>query len=184
MLDILVFGREAANNMLEAINEDIAHRPLNQASIERAVDRLKRWDNTGKGESVDQLKEELQKTMEEYCGVYRDDATMTTGVEKVKALAARLPDARLSDHSKIFNTARIEALELENLMEIALATMISAQARKESRGAHSHVEFPDRDDKAWLKHSLYFSEDQHLDYKPVRTKPLTVDSFPPKPRVY
>ncbi|MEE9422272.1 MAG: succinate dehydrogenase flavoprotein subunit [Gammaproteobacteria bacterium] len=184
LLDILVFGREAANNMLEAINENIAHRPLNQASIERAVDRLKRWDNTGKGESVDQLKEELQKTMEEYCGVYRDDATMTTGVEKVKALAARLPDARLSDHSKIFNTARIEALELENLMEIALATMISAQARKESRGAHSHVEFPDRDDKAWLKHSLYFSEDQHLDYKPVRTKPLTVDSFPPKPRVY
>jgi succinate dehydrogenase / fumarate reductase flavoprotein subunit len=184
LLDILVFGREAANNMLEAISESIAHRPLNQASIERAVERLKRWDNKDKGESVDQLKEELQKTMEEYCGVYRDDATMTTGVEKVKALAARLPNARLSDHSKIFNTARIEALELENLMEIALATMISAQARKESRGAHSHVEFPDRDDKAWLKHSLYFSEDQHLDYKPVRTKPLTVDSFPPKPRVY
>ena len=184
LLDILVFGREAANNMLEAISESIAHRPLSQASIDRVQARLARWEQKGQGESVDQLKAELQKTMEEYCGVYRDDATMTTGVEKIKALAARLPDARLADHSKIFNTARIEALELENLMEIALATMISAQARKESRGAHSHVEHPERDDKAWLRHSLYFSEDQRLDYKPVRTKPLTVDSFPPKPRVY
>ncbi len=184
LLDILVFGREAANNMLAAIQESTAHRPLNQPSIDRALARLDRWENKGKGESIDQLKAELQKTMEEYCGVYRDNATLTTGVEKVTALAARLSDARLTDHSKIFNTARIEALELENLMEIALATIISAQARKESRGAHSHVEHTERDDKAWLKHSLYFSEDRRLDYKPVRTKPLTVDSFPPKPRVY
>jgi succinate dehydrogenase / fumarate reductase flavoprotein subunit len=90
---------------------------------------------------------------------------------------------RLRDHSKVFNTARIEALELENLMALGLATVASALAREESRGAHSRVDFPQRDDERWLKHSLYHLNGD-IEYKPVRTKPLTVDSFPPKPRVY
>ncbi|HHJ80553.1 MAG TPA: succinate dehydrogenase flavoprotein subunit, partial [Candidatus Tenderia electrophaga] len=106
------------------------------------------------------------------------------GVEKVIALETRLKDARLQDHSKVFNTARVEALELENLMDIALATVCSAHARQESRGAHSRIDYPDRDDERWLKHSLFFKEGRKLDYKPVRMKPLTVDSFPPKARVY
>ena len=102
----------------------------------------------------------------------------------MQALHARLQHAVLQDQSKIFNTARIEALELENMIEIALATIMSAQAREESRGAHSRVDFPERDDDKWLKHSLYFMEGRRMDYKPVRLKPLTVESFPPKPRVY
>ncbi|HHJ18538.1 MAG TPA: succinate dehydrogenase flavoprotein subunit [Gammaproteobacteria bacterium] len=184
LLDILVFGREAANQMITAIHESHAHPPLDPNSIDRAVARLARWDQTGDGESVDTLKAELQQAMEEHCSVYRDEQTLAAGVEKIRALAARMPDARLQDHSQVFNTARIEALELENLMDLALATIISAQARQESRGAHSRVDFPERDDEKWMKHTLYFKEDQRLDYKPVRSKPLTVESFPPKPRVY
>jgi succinate dehydrogenase / fumarate reductase flavoprotein subunit len=122
--------------------------------------------------------------METYCGVYRDKAMLDEGVEKVRELLKRLPNARLKDHSKIFNTARIEALELENLMQLSLATIVSAQAREESRGAHSRVDFPTRDDDKWMKHSLFFMEGERLDYKPVRTKPLTVESFPPKERTY
>ena len=98
-------------------------------------------------------------------------------------LNERMHHARLRDHSKVFNTARIEALELENLMSLGQATVASALARKESRGAHSRMDYPDRDDMHWMKHSLYF-EDGRVEYKPVRTKPLSVDSFPPKPRVY
>ena len=109
---------------------------------------------------------------------------MTEGVEKIIALEKRLQNVRLTDHSQVFNTARIEAFELENLMDIALATVISAQARKESRGAHFRVDYDQRDDEHWLKHSLYFKEGRELDYKPVRLKPMNVDSFPPKARVY
>ena len=148
-----------------------------------ALSRLARWEQKGEGETVDSLREALKKAMEDHCGVFRDAAVLAEGVEKVKELAARLPGVRLRDHSKVFNTARVEALELENLMGLALATITSAQARTESRGAHSRVDYPDRDDKQWLKHSLYF-EDGRLDYKPVRIKPISVDSFPPKPRVY
>ena len=96
----------------------------------------------------------------------------------------RIGRTEIKDKSKVFNTARIEALELDNLKEVATATMISAEARRESRGAHARNDFPERDDVKWLKHTLYFSENNRLDYKPVRLKPLTVESFPPKARTY
>ena len=122
--------------------------------------------------------------METYCGVYRDEETLATGIEKVAEIVERIKDVRLKDQSKVYNTSRIEALELENLADIALATVTSAHARQESRGAHSRVDFPERDDANWMQHTLYLREGRKLAYKPVRTQPLTVESFPPKKRTY
>jgi succinate dehydrogenase / fumarate reductase flavoprotein subunit len=184
LLDIVVFGRAAGNHILEYLGENQYHREAPDESVERALTRLVRWDRTGDGESVDRLKEELTRTMEEHCGVFRSQDVLDEGVKKVLKLEQRLQDAVLKDHSKVFNTARIEALELENLMDMAVATVVSAAARTESRGAHSRMDYPDRDDKNWLKHTLFSKEGRHLDYKPVRLKPMSVETFKPKERVY
>ncbi len=103
---------------------------------------------------------------------------------KISEVAERVAQTEIKDKSKVFNTARVEALELDNLIEVAIATMVSAEARCESRGAHARDDFPGRNDDKWLKHTLFFKEEQRIDYKPVRLKPLTVDSFPPKARTY
>jgi succinate dehydrogenase / fumarate reductase flavoprotein subunit len=184
LLDIVVFGRAAGNHILEFLKENRYHRTLTETSIEPALQHLVRWDAKGDGESADKLSEELRRAMEQHCGVFRTQEILDQGVAKVLKLRERLQHARLRDHSKVFNTARIEAFETENLMEVALATVVSAAARHESRGAHSRVDYPERDDLQWLKHTLYSRDAQRLDYKPVRMKPLTVDSFPPKKRVY
>ena len=184
LLDIVVFGRAAGNHILEYLEENRYHRTLTETNIEPALQHLARWDTKGDGESADKLGDELRRTMEQHCGVFRTQEVLDQGVVKVLKLRERLQNARLRDHSKVFNTARIEAFETENLMEVALATVVSAAARHESRGAHSRVDYPERDDLQWLKHSLYSRDAQRLDYKPVRMKPLTVDSFPPKKRVY
>jgi succinate dehydrogenase / fumarate reductase flavoprotein subunit len=184
LLDIIVFGRAAGNNILEYLKENRFHRPMAEDAVERATARLTRWDKKGAGESVDLICDELRLTMEKYCGVYRRQDVLDEGIKKVTELDQRLKRATLRDHSKIFNTARIEALELENLMEVAYATVYSAAARHESRGAHSRQDYPKRDDIHWLKHSLYSRGGHKLDYKPVRMKPLTVEPFPPKERVY
>lgn len=184
LLDILVFGRAAANHIIDYIKENRYRRPLCQEGVDMALGRLARWDKQGDGETVDGLRQELKKIMEDHCSVFRNADVLKEGVEKVKALEKRLDDVRLKDISQNFNTARIEAMELENLMDVALATVISAEARTESRGAHSRIDYEKRDDVEWLKHSLYFKEDYRLEYKPVRMKPLTVESFPPKERVY
>ncbi len=184
LLDILVFGRAAANHIIDFLDSNRYHRPLNEDSVEQAMARLTRWDRRDGSENVEQLKRELQATMEKFCGVFRNEDVLREGVEKMVELEARMEQARISDHSKVFNTARIEALELENLMDIALATVCSALERRESRGAHSRIDYPDRDDVHWMRHSLYFKEGRRMDYKPVRIKPITVDPFPPKARVY
>ncbi len=184
LLDILVFGRAAGSDIRRYVLENPRHRPINDSAITPALARLARWARRGDGEHVHAVKVELRKLMERHCGVFRDEVTMRDGVHKLRALRERLDGVRLQDHSRVFNTARIEALELDNLVEVGMATLVSALARQESRGAHSRVDFPQRDDEQWLKHSLYTRAGDRIDYKPVRTKPLTISSFSPQDRVY
>jgi succinate dehydrogenase / fumarate reductase flavoprotein subunit len=184
LLDIVVFGRAAGNDISEYLRENRYHRPPNPASVEQALARLARWGRRGDGEGVEGLRRELQQVMEDHCGVFRTEGVLSQGLDKVLLLQQRLQDAVLRDHSQVFNTARIEALELENLMELAVATVTSALGRTESRGAHSRVDYPERDDERWLRHTLFLREGRMLDYKPVRMKPLTVETFPPQERTY
>jgi succinate dehydrogenase / fumarate reductase flavoprotein subunit len=116
--------------------------------------------------------------------VFRTQELLDAGAREILKLEERVKHVSFQDKSKVFNTARVEALELENLIETAKATMISAAARKESRGAHAHSDFPNRDDANWMKHTLFYSENNRLDYKAVRTKPLTVETFKPKARTF
>ncbi len=184
LLDILVFGRAAGTDILSFVAENPNHRNMRDEYVEPALARLRRWERSGEGTSVHAMKAELRKLMEDHCGVFRERETMTAGVEKLKELRGRVDEVRLKDQSKQFNTARIEALELDNLVDVGMATLLSALHREESRGAHSRIDFPTRDDEQWMKHSLYLREEDRMDFKPVRTKPLTVESFPPKARVY
>ncbi|MCK5721534.1 MAG: succinate dehydrogenase flavoprotein subunit, partial [Gammaproteobacteria bacterium] len=186
LLDIVVFGRAAGNDIKKYLKTNRHHRLIDEESVEQALAHLKRWDEpVGDGsESVNELHAELQKTMEDYCSVFRTEEILQQGLDKVLSLEQRMKNVRIQDQSKVFNTARIEAMELENLVDLAVATVKSALERKESRGAHSRIDFPDRDDVSWLKHSLYYKENHRMDYKPVTLKPISVDSFPPKPRVY
>ncbi len=184
LLDIIVFGRAAGNHIIEYLAENRFHRPMDEESVTAALDHMARWERKGEGESVDSLRADLQKTMEDYNGVFRSEELMAEGVEKLLEIQERMKHVTLKDHSRVFNTARIEAFELENLVDIALAAATSALARQESRGAHSRIDFPERDDERWMKHSLYFKEGRKLEYKPVRMKPKSVEAFPPKPRVY
>ena len=131
-----------------------------------------------------ELGEELRAVMQKHCGVFRFPQLLNEGLVKVHELKQRIGNISIKDNSKVFNTARTEALELQNLIEVALATMASAKNREESRGAHSRSDFPKRDDNSWLQHSLYNPKDGSLAYRPVKMKPLSVKSFPLKERVY
>jgi succinate dehydrogenase / fumarate reductase flavoprotein subunit len=122
--------------------------------------------------------------MQAHCGVFRNQDLLSEGVRKVMELGARAERTAIGDRSRTFNTARVEALELDNLIEVAKATIVSAEARRESRGAQARSDYPDRDDANWLKHTLWYRDDNRLDYKPVNLKPLSVDAFPPKARTY
>jgi succinate dehydrogenase / fumarate reductase flavoprotein subunit len=188
LLDILVFGRAAANHIIEYLKENKYHRVLPDHVVDKLVKKVQRYDAgnsrpAGAPETVAGLRKELKRVMEEHCSVFRNEEILNEGVEKIEQLVSRMDNVVIDDHSQTFNTAKVEAFELENLMAVALATIHSASARKESRGAHSRTDFTERDDMAWMRHSLY-SFEAGLDYKPVRTKPLSVESFPPKARVY
>ncbi len=184
LLDLLVFGREAGKQIIEDLKAHPHVLPLPADAGEFSQARLARLDNQTSGESVADVGDAMRRVMQKHCGVFRFPELMAEGVAQIKQVAARVATTQINDKSRVFNTARIEALELDNLIEVAQATMIAAEARRESRGAHAREDFPERDDVKWLKHSLYFKEGHRLDYKPVRLKPLTVDSFPLKARVY
>ena len=184
LLDILVFGRAAGKDIVDFIKENPHHRPMSEMSIEKAMARLTRWEQKGEGPTVRELSEEFRKVMEDHAGVFRLEETMAEGVKLLKGIREQLKDVRLKDQSRVFNTARIEALELENMIDVGMSIAASALERKESRGAHSRPDHPERNDKQWMKHSLYYLKEDHIEYKPVRSKPLSVKTFPPKARVY
>jgi succinate dehydrogenase / fumarate reductase flavoprotein subunit len=185
LTDLLVMGKSAGMSMAEFIRSRGGALPdLPGDAGEHSVARVARLDSQKSGEDVAVVRDEIQRTMQAHCGVFRFPDLMRDGVAKIRALGDRLARTGVSDKSKVFNTARIEALELDNLYEAARATMVCAEARKETRGAHDREDFHSRDDVNWLKHSLWYKEGDRLDYKPVNLKPLSVESFEPKARVY
>ncbi|MCH4562616.1 MULTISPECIES: succinate dehydrogenase flavoprotein subunit [Halomonas] len=184
LLDLVVFGRAAGMFIEGALNEGIDYLEASESDIESAMKRMTRWNESGEGETVPELKRELQSIMQNSFGVFREEANMQKGVKQLAELRERIAKAHLPDKSNAFNTARVEALELDNLMEVAEATAIAALDRKESRGAHSRYDYPDRDDVNWLKHSLYFPTEKRVGKRDVNFAPRTVDTFEPKVRTY
>ena len=191
LLDLLVFGRAAGNHIAESGLKAQKHKPLPADAADASLARLARLDANSTGEYAQHVAGDIRDTMQQYASVFRTQAMMDEGVTKIAALAERVKNIGLKDKSKVFNTARIEALEVDNLIESARATMVSAAARKESRGAHTVNDYGDtpenpagRNDAHWMKHSLWYSEGNRLDYKPVNLKPLTVESVPPKVRTF
>ncbi len=184
LVDLLVFGRAAGNFIVEQNFNRRPHKPLPKDAAERSRARLAQLDNSATGESVPVVANDLRKTMQAHCGVFRNQELLTEGVRKVLELEERVRHVAIKDKSRTFNTARVEALELDNLIETAKATVVSAEARRESRGAQARSDYPARDDENWLKHTLWYREGNRLAYKPVNMKPLSVDAFPPKARTY
>ena len=194
LLDLLVFGRAAGNHIVENFDAKAEHKPLPKDAADKTLARLARLDASNSGEYAQDVANDIRATMQQHAGVFRTQASMDEGVKKINAMRARVANITLKDKSKVFNTARIEALEVDNLIEAAQATMTSAAARHECRGAHTvndyergadDAEFPlGRNDKEWMKHTLWWSESNSLTYKPVNLKPLTVESVPPKVRTF
>jgi len=183
LLDLVVFGRAAGKHIKEDIKSG-NRSELSKGNIEKSIDILRRLESSKNGENVFDLKSDMQKTMQEFFGVYRNEKLMSQGIEKLREIEERTKSLHLRDKSNQFNSERVEALEYINMLGIAKATAYAAYERKESRGAHAREDFPDRDDKKWLSHSLYFLEDNTVAKRAVNFSPKTIDAFKPKARVY
>jgi succinate dehydrogenase / fumarate reductase flavoprotein subunit len=184
LLDLVVFGKAAGDKMAAEIAQNKEHKPLPSDAADATLARVARLESAQSTESVAEVGADMRRTMQKHCGVFRFPDLLEAGVTEIDEIAKRITNLHIKDKSQVFNTARVEALELDNLMEVAIATMHTANNRKESRGAHAREDFSERDDVHWLSHSLFYKTDKKLVYKPVRLKPLTVESFIPKTRVY
>ena len=184
LLDLLVFGRAAGDHIVEQRLHARAYKDLPANAADGALARLARLENATSGERVAEVSADLRKTMQAHCGVFRNQQLLSEGVSKVMELEQRVQRIAITDKSTTFNTARVEALEVDNLIETAKATVVSADARRESRGAQARSDYPTRDDVNWLKHTLWHRDGNRLEFKPVNMKPLSVEAFPPKARTY
>ena len=189
LLDLVVFGRAAAHQCAETVRSSVSQAPLPPRAGEASLDRFDRARYAKGGTPVAALRQDMQRAMQQHAAVFRTSESLTDGVDKMKKIWGGLSDMSVADRSLIWNSDLVEALELSNLMGNAMTTIVSAEARKESRGAHAQDDYPDRDDQNWMKHTLAWCADDgsvKLDYRPVRMQTLTneVSVFPPKKRVY
>jgi len=186
LLDLVVFGRAAGLHVEELWQSNqLPDMPyISDDDIDASMARYNRWEQSTDGESPAVLRDEMQRVMQEDFGVFRTGDVMASGLKRLQAIRERIAHAKLDDKSHVFNTERVTALELDNLMATAYATAQSAIARTESRGAHSREDYPERDDANWIKHTLYFEEGEVIDYRPVNTSPKHIEPFEPKERVY
>ena len=181
LLDLIVFGRAAGKFLEKELKNSLDYREPEQVDIDTALARIQRWESPTQTESPAEIKKALCQVMQNSFGVFREAKPMEEGLKTLQGLRERLQYAKLTDTSITFNNARIEALELDNLMDVAVVTAISAERRKESRGAHARYDYKERDDNHWLKHTLCYLDGQ-VNYRPVNMKPKDVDPFLPKPR--